>query len=261
MQAEQAWLDLVLPGGMKVPQGVAAAPGESLQAVMTRAAAQWRHWIVRVDQAAEPELLNLENLASVTLLTGADDPAVVASYQLIKGLKGKSGESGPALKLVIMGADDAKAEEAERSLRRATSTFLSRPIDAAVRVAKIGSSMAVQIFRGKADLTIGQLLDTIQSTKGAAPAPRPATPKPPTLTIPTIPQAARRTPADAATEPKSASRALGPTAPRTLNPRPVARSAPAWAPLSICPGCVTRIKPGRPPAHLVAGGGSSGSRR
>ncbi len=104
VQGEQVWLDVVLPGGAKVSPGIAARPGQSLKAVLQRAAGMWRRWIVRVDQSAEAELLGL-NLSSVALLTGTDEPAVIASYQLIKNLGTVTEEEqGPALNLVIMGA-------------------------------------------------------------------------------------------------------------------------------------------------------------
>jgi hypothetical protein len=177
VQGDQVWLDVVLPSGAKVSPGMAARPGQSLKAVLQRAAGMWRRWIVRVDQSAEAELLGL-NLSSVALLTGTDEPAVIASYQLIKNLGTVTEEDeGPALNLVIMGAGEEKAEEAERSLRRAAGKFLGRNIETTVRVGKIGSSMAVQVFRGPAGMSLGRMLAILEATETIVPVAQVAAPK------------------------------------------------------------------------------------
>jgi hypothetical protein len=190
LEGDQVWLDVVLPAGSKPPPGVAAAPGESLKAVAQRAAFLWRRWLVRVDQPAESDLLAIEGLSSVALLTGADDAAVVASYQLIKNLASVAGEAAPPpLRLVVMGAADPKAGEAEQSLTRAAATFLRTSIESTARVGKIGSAMAVQVYRGPATLEIFDLLAIIRATRGVGDAPRIAVPKsaaPPAIAIPKL---------------------------------------------------------------------------
>jgi hypothetical protein len=213
IHGDQALLDVVMPGGVKPPPSAAAKPGESMRAVIQRAAATWRRWIVRVDQGQEPELLGLESLSSVALLTGADDAAVVSSYQLMKGLGSvaASDSTAPSLRLVIMGAADVRAGDAEQSLRRAAGTFLGRTIDSAVRVGKIGSSMAVQVYHGSSDLSIAEVLDIIASSRHKAPqtAARP-TPNIPKIEVPRI-------------------------APGTIAPRPIPLNGSARAPIPLVP--------------------------
>ena len=185
LQGGQVWIDVVLPGGSRPQASPAAKPGESLKLVTQHAARTWRRWMVRVDKDAEAELLSTQSLASVTLLTGADDAAVVASYQQIKALGNVAAHEAGAtnLRLVIMGAADAKAGDAEQALRRAAGTFLGRSIESAVRVGKIGSSMAVPVFRGAADTGVSDLLALIAATPTAA---APARPAPAPITIPTV---------------------------------------------------------------------------
>ncbi len=114
------------------------------------AARRWaRYWLVRVDDTSEPDLAGIPGLNAVTLLTGADDAAIVASYRTMKGLHALSSDGpAPALQLAIMGAPEDKATAAEAKLRRASMTFLGRDIDAAARVAKIGPSAALPFYRG-----------------------------------------------------------------------------------------------------------------
>jgi len=120
-----------------------------------------------------------------------------------------------------MGAADSRAGDAEQSLRRAATAFLGRTIDSAVRVGKIGSSMAVQVYRGPADLGVGEVLSIVASAK-RAPAPlAPAMPKipaPPVRATPDIPKIE---------VPKFA--------PGTIAPRPIATNGSAAAPVPAGP--------------------------
>jgi hypothetical protein len=172
----QVWLDVVMPGGSRVPIDAAAKPGESLEAILQQAATRWHKWLVRVDEPSEPDLLKVPGLAAIAILTGADDVAVMASYQVIKSLgqeePSAESDAGPALKLVIMGSQNDKASEAENKLQRAASRFLGRSIDPALRVGKIGASLGVQVHRGPASIALEAMLAIIQAT---APAPRAST--------------------------------------------------------------------------------------
>ena len=96
----QALIDLVLPSGHKLPTDASPRPGAPLQEALSTIAARYPRWVIRVDEAAESDLFR-QPLASIALLTGADDPAVVSSFQTLKGLSLSLPDSPPPLELVI----------------------------------------------------------------------------------------------------------------------------------------------------------------
>jgi hypothetical protein len=166
----QVWIDILTPRSVAArPQSRVGSNSDepaSLEAALRRAASECSHWLVRVDEIAEPDLVALPHLARVTLLTGADDAAVVASYRTIKNLSRSLDAarsdvgSGPSLKLAIMGADEAKATEAENKLRKAAATFLQNELEPAAKVAKIGGSSTIALFRGQATMDVAAMLAT-----------------------------------------------------------------------------------------------------
>ncbi len=175
LAAGQALLDLVLPKGMPPPAAVVPHPSEPIETILRRVGGVCRRWIIRVDEPGEADLLSQSGLTGVALLTGADDPAILASYQTIKSMAGDSlAPSAPALTLVVMGAGDDKADHAERKLRRAAATFLARTIDPAVRIPRIGSTLAIQLHRARTTLTVSDAIEIISrppTPMEAAPAP------------------------------------------------------------------------------------------
>lgn len=152
LQGGQVSVDVVHCRGSGPGARVGGAENEraSLEEGIEAAGRVAGRWLVRVDDTSEPELPSVPGLSSVTLLTGADDAAVVASYRTMKGLCSLSGEcDSPALHLAIMGAPDDRAAAAEAKLRRASMTFLGRDIDGSARVPKIGAGSATPYFRGE----------------------------------------------------------------------------------------------------------------
>ncbi|MFN7314656.1 MAG: hypothetical protein ACK5ZG_07500 [Phycisphaerae bacterium] len=176
----QAWIDIVMPRTAQArPQSRLGGHDEpaTLEAALQHAARECSHWLVRVDEIAELELVALPHLSRVTLLTGADDAAVVASYRTIKNLSRSldaahaADAAAPSLKLAIMGADEAKATEAETKLRKAAATFLQNELEPAAKVAKIGGSSTLAIFRGHASMDIAAMLAYAHAPQ-ARPAPQ-----------------------------------------------------------------------------------------
>jgi hypothetical protein len=172
VQGGQVSVDVVTPrGGARI--NAQEAERESLADALAAACAIARHWLVRVDDTSEPDLLGMAHLSCVTLLTGADDAAVVASYRTMKGLCAlpDAAREAPALHLAIMGAADDKAEAAEAKLRRAATTFLGRDIDATARVAKIGATAATAYYRGEAEAPLAEMIGLLRApARVAAPA-------------------------------------------------------------------------------------------
>jgi hypothetical protein len=170
VQGGQTWLDLVLPRGAEPRMSSrigAGAPAADLRSAMDEAAKEAGAWLIRVDETSEPDLLGLPGLTTVTLLTGADDPAVVASYRTIKNLCQASGPEGdgsmPSLGLAVMGADDLRAADAEAKIGKAARTFLGRPIESMARVGKVGACTTRALFRASHTEPLASLLGMIES--------------------------------------------------------------------------------------------------
>ena len=169
---EVSSVELVGPGSGEL----AAAGGEpagSLEAALRLAGGLTDRWIVRVDETAEPGLAECGAVDEVTILTGADEAAVVASYRLVKSLaaswdKAFGEDGGPTLGLAIMGASGEQALAASEKLERAAEAFLNRAIRVTARVPKIGVSSAATLYRGNESGGAGELLNLL---KGGAEAP------------------------------------------------------------------------------------------
>lgn len=164
----QAWIDVVMPRTAQARPQSRLGGGQdepaTLEAALQQASRECSHWLVRVDEIAELDLVALPFLTRVTLLTGADDAAVVASYRTIKNLSRSldsthaADAAPPSLKLAIMGADEAKASEAESKLRKAAAAFLQNELEPAAKVAKIGGSSTLALYRGHATMDVAAML-------------------------------------------------------------------------------------------------------
>ncbi len=192
LQGGQIFIDMVTGRGTGDRVSGIESERETLEDALAAARMLASRWLVRVDDTSEPDLLALDGLAAVTLLTGADDAAIVSSYRTMKGLCSLTteGEShAPAFNLAIMGAADDKAAAAEAKIRRAAMTFLGRDVDATARVAKIGAGSATPLYRGEWTGGLADALREIRSARPAEPiaqpthASHPATPRPVTEAI------------------------------------------------------------------------------
>ncbi|MCE7972920.1 MAG: hypothetical protein DYG92_01150 [Leptolyngbya sp. PLA1] len=186
VQGGQVWVDLVLPRGATPRNSSRIGVAESatdLRGAIAVAAREAGRWLVRVDEIDEPELLTTPGVGAVTLLTGADMPAIVASYRTIKNLCGEEPVAMDAVsrvRLAIMGADDQAAAEAEARIAKASRTFLGGSIACAARVGKIAASSTRVIYRGPGAPTLAELVSLIdgagepaQPEKHAAPTAEP----------------------------------------------------------------------------------------
>ncbi len=80
--------------------------------------------IVRTDEIDEPDLAHAAGGASLTLLTGADDAAIVSAYRTLKRLLGPTVDRERTVSIGVMGVPEATAREAFERLRRAAHAFL-----------------------------------------------------------------------------------------------------------------------------------------
>ncbi|MBI1191095.1 MAG: hypothetical protein GC200_10500 [Tepidisphaera sp.] len=174
-QAGTLSVDLVLPRGAsaKVNSRIGAGvQGDDLSRALMHAGQEASHWLVRVDEIDEPELLAQPRVQSVTLLTGADDAAVVASYRTIKNLMAAIGarEDGaaPNLGVAIMGAGEEDAGEAEQKIRKAARTFLAADLRPAARVGRVGACTTQTLYRAESDLSLARVIDQVLKAAQAA---------------------------------------------------------------------------------------------
>jgi len=126
--------------------------------------------VLRVDEASEPELLDRAEVEEITILTGADEAAVVASYRLIKTLDATLGEQyepgdGPVLRLAVMGAGTEQSQDACTKLENAVDTFIERPIEIVVGAGRIDATGTMNLYR---DSVAHRASDIIDGLVGAA---------------------------------------------------------------------------------------------
>lgn len=133
--------------------------------------------VLRVDETAEPELLEHAGLDEVTILTGADEAAVVASYRLIKTLASAlddrlDPECGPRLRVAVMGNPGPEIEAARQKIAKACKAFLDRPIEILDASGRIDATGTVTVCRSDethaAEYALGMLLGGQTSPAPAA---------------------------------------------------------------------------------------------
>ncbi|MEM7754547.1 MAG: hypothetical protein AAF297_02810 [Planctomycetota bacterium] len=171
-------------------------------------------WVVRVDEVDQPALVQAcadgsaagpGPIDRITVLTGADDAAVIACYRLLKGLAAEldrmlgDGE-GPELSVSIVGVDSDRAKDAYRRLREATQRFLGRGLMQGPAVERAGMTRASVIGSWEGTTGVESLIETIRggAFAGKAAAATTATASVPTPTRPVevCPPTASAPPAD-----------------------------------------------------------------
>ena len=120
-------------------------------------------WIVRIDEAAEgmdaAELMRcLRASDCASVLTGADEAAVVACYRVIKTL----GTDGPPLHVVVMGSSTEATSDAARKLSKAAEKFLGKSVSSEACSAKITPGSAANIYRGRPNLSHDRLIELVR---------------------------------------------------------------------------------------------------
>ncbi|GJM18722.1 MAG: hypothetical protein DHS20C14_09350 [Phycisphaeraceae bacterium] len=165
--ADASSVELIGPGAERLPLAN-AEPTANLESAVRSVAGLADRWIVRVDETAEPGLAESACVDEVTILTGSDEAAVVASYRLVKSLaaawdKAFGAEGGPSLGLAIMGSSGEQALAAGEKLERAAASFLNRPVRVTARVPKVGVSSAATIYRGSEDADAEHVIGLIRA--------------------------------------------------------------------------------------------------
>ncbi len=160
---------------------------ESLEGALAAAAPHCRRWMVQVGDLDVPWLLRSSEVASVTLLAGGNEAAVVDAYRTIRRLMAgmeeaertergdaEAAEGLPRIQLAIMGADRDRAAVVAGRLRDASRAFLGREIELAARVEEMGPTGATPLFRGRATIGAREILERLRGSARARPEPRAA---------------------------------------------------------------------------------------
>lgn len=199
------------------------------------------HWMVRTDAVAETSMANAPGIGRRTLLTGADEAAIVAAYRAIKSLMPANVDEGVDARtgVVIMGAEPADAKAAGARIGRASEAFLGRSIDVCIGSEQIHTGPATTIFRGETDLDLASAIDLAASRVGLlkiGKPDRPSRPEPPEGGGRPKPRPGHRTPA--APTPRSVSApAPVPAPPPPAPPKPSSSSpVPPQREQSMLPG-------------------------
>ncbi|HZW10914.1 MAG TPA: hypothetical protein VFF69_13515 [Phycisphaerales bacterium] len=121
--------------------------------------------LVRVDEPAEADLAAAPSLDALRVLSGTDDAAVVACYRRLKGLAAAAEEAGsplPPVALAMMGAERAKALDSHARIARAARAFLDAELGEPVVIERIEPTGARAIFRGRAELSPGEVVRALR---------------------------------------------------------------------------------------------------
>lgn len=148
-----------------------------LKGAIDAAAASSPRWMVRLPDACEPEFAE-GGIDVLTLLSGADEAAVVSCYRTLKSLSGvdRSADAAPLTwRVAIMGSDPLKATDAARRVERAASAFLDSELEIAPCVARIGSLRSALLHDGPTDISWRDAIELVRIAMAAPhdPAPPP----------------------------------------------------------------------------------------
>ncbi len=115
----------------------------SMQRAIDNAASQAAAWVVRPDSRTPASELVEARVDRITILSSADEAAVVAAYQLVKDLAEAAEHADrelPAVGLAILGADRHTADRMRQRLNRTTSTFLGIELPMVACISQIDST-------------------------------------------------------------------------------------------------------------------------
>ncbi len=167
----EASIDLTLPPSeVPPPSGPMPSVGEAVKYVAQRTG----RWIVRLDESADratpaDAASSIRTADRVTVLTGADEAAVVGCYRVIKTLE--PGEGTPRLHVAVMGSNPARAEEAAGKLSGAAEKFLKSRVTSEACSAKITPGSSVNVYRGRPNAGHAELIALLRG--GPAPTETP----------------------------------------------------------------------------------------
>ncbi len=117
----------------------------SMEDVLQKINAPNIHWVIQPPTDADPTSLLHCDADRVTLLSGADQAAVVGAYRLLKGLITTSGDANelPNIQLVIVGAEEKAATDAATRIVQTAHHQLGVHVEVGTALPAMGSSTKV----------------------------------------------------------------------------------------------------------------------
>lgn len=114
--------------------------------------------VMQVDEFALAGTVRDERVSRVTVLSGANEAAIVAAYRLLKGLAQSAPGDTPELGVAFVGSSQVDAFAAWEKLRRAVSVFLTRPLSLRGIVSKVAPTGSRTIYRGEGSISPEEFL-------------------------------------------------------------------------------------------------------
>ena len=159
VQQGLAQLDLVGPGAEKFIQPEALGLDSAMQAARQLTP----HWIIRDEQ---PEDYASE-FTGLTVLTSADDSAVVACYRELKTRLGDDA-AARALRVGVLGSAPERAREACDKIANAAKQFLGRDVQIEDCGQKVTSRTSTLVYRGECDMDAADIVAHLLDAEDAA---------------------------------------------------------------------------------------------
>lgn len=136
--------------------------------------------MLRVDERHEPELLERPEVETITVLTGGDEAAVVASYRLVKTIEASLRERFEhhdllKLRIAVMGATHEQGEDAREKLQNAVDSFIPHPVEVVIGAGRIDATGTTNIYRDSRAHSATRIIDglvALAHPDEAPPAPR-----------------------------------------------------------------------------------------
>lgn len=191
--------------------------------------------LVQVDELSEPDLWRTPGLDRITILTGADEAAMVACYRTLKTIgqelahdlspdhvEDPASPTTPALAVAVLGATSERAQQTITRIQRACTNFLSRHVHGTHAAGRIGSGSSETLFRGVAldgDSSPVALIALIRASADIASAEFTAGPRSQPQPLPRITNPAPTPPDHSPATPTPATSTPGTSAPGTSGPR------------------------------------------
>ncbi len=148
-------IELVGPGAAQID-----ARASGLEAAL-RIASACDAVVLRLEETQASSAHAMERLDAVTLLTSADDAALVSGYRTLKSLAGVLGESATGLRVAWMGVNDERASAAAARLSGACGTFLGRELETSAVCPRVDAVEAVTLYRGSQEIDTERLLSIL----------------------------------------------------------------------------------------------------
>ena len=135
------------------------------------------HWLLHFDELDQASLLRTGLLDRVTVLSGADEPAIVSAYRLIKTIADRpdpaAGERAGRVGVAIVGADPSNTTRATERLVDATKQFLGMTLDVRPGVPRVRSTPTALLGDCDSRIAPTDVLSMIMDRQGRAEAPEP----------------------------------------------------------------------------------------